>query len=128
MVRTLLLDAPAARSAATMALLDLEARQRDVPVWRLLGAEQLLPQPAVHIVSGTSVADEVADARRAYASGVRFFKLKAGPPARWRRSWPASQAITRALGDDAVCGADANEGLCPTRPPHLRRPRPRARA
>lgn len=110
LVRSLLRDAPAARSAAEMALLDLEARQRGVPAWKLLGDDALVAQPAVHIVSGRCVEEEVDDARQAYAAGVRFFKLKAGRRL-LEEEFTGIAAVTAALGPDAVCGADANEGL-----------------
>lgn len=109
-VAKVLKDAPAARSALLTALLDLAARQLGVPAWRLLGGGALEPRPAVHIVSGSSVPDEVADARAAYDDGVRHFKLKAG-----RRPLDEElagiSAVTTALGAEAICGADANQGL-----------------
>ena len=71
------LSAPA-RCAVRTALGDLEAKRRDVPLWRLLGADRCVPVPCnATLISGTAEA-VAADAERWAADGFTTFKLKVG--------------------------------------------------
>lgn len=63
---------PAARFAIETALGDLLARRAGISLGALLGA----PDAALPIAA---VVDDVDDARRAYAAGIRSLKLKLGP-------------------------------------------------
>ncbi|MBK7857391.1 MAG: dipeptide epimerase [Archangiaceae bacterium] len=73
------LDAfPVARAALEMALLDAEARQQRVPLWRLLGGTQHLPietDITLPILTPSRMAEL---AREWWEEGFRKFKVKAG--------------------------------------------------
>lgn len=107
------LSAPA-RCAALTALVDLEARRHEIPLWLLLGAERAEPVPCnATLVSGTP--EEVAeDAGRWAAEGFTTFKLKAG----LRAGGPIAAsgdpdlemiaAVRERIGDRARIRLDAN--------------------
>lgn len=102
------LSAPA-RCAVSTALLDLEAREQEIPAWRLLGAR------AVEAVAcnATLVAGEPLEVARSaehWASlGFETFKLKVGVP----NDVDQVVAVRRALGDAARLRVDANAAWQP---------------
>lgn len=118
------LAAPA-RCAVLTALADLEARQRHIPVWQLLGARERTAVPCnATLVSGPPAA-VAADAERWAADGFTTFKLKvglladgpvAGHGASGRRQRGTTsdvdlsqiEAVRDAIGADARIRLDAN--------------------
>jgi o-succinylbenzoate synthase len=102
---------PAARFAIETALLDALARERSVTLAALLRPPGV---PAVQAVALAAVVDDADAARRAYADGIRCFKVKVGadddaarvhaisaavPAATLRidanRAWPRDQLAAR---------------------------------
>jgi muconate cycloisomerase len=100
----------AALSAADMALLDLVGRARGLPVSELLGGrvrEQVAP---MWLLGGDTVEADLAEARRRYRAGYRFFKIKVGAKP-LAGSIAAVNALRRAFGATVALCADANMGL-----------------
>jgi L-alanine-DL-glutamate epimerase-like enolase superfamily enzyme len=96
----------AARNALDCALWDLEAKQRDEPVWRLAGLREPRPVVTAYTLSlGTPAA--MAAAARA-AAGRPLLKLKLG-----REDPLARVAAVREAAPEARLIADANEAWTP---------------
>lgn len=107
------LGAPA-RCAALTALADLEAKRVGTPLWRLLGAEGVVPVPCnATLISGSPDA-VAADAARWAAAGFTTFKLKVGLEAEGRvrpngdPDLSQIEAVRTAVGAKARIRLDAN--------------------
>jgi o-succinylbenzoate synthase len=99
-------DRPAARFAIELALLDLIAQRRKLPLARLLRPDAALRIRASALLSDASPAELGLEARRLSQRGFRVFKIKVGtrPPAQDR----ARVAAVRAAAGRAVLRLDAN--------------------
>ena len=100
--------APAARHGLDLALVDLEARREDVPLYKRLGAVDRIDSVPVNAVIGAEARKEtVAAAEAAVAAGFECLKLKVG-------SSPVEDdvervmAVREAVGPDVTLRADAN--------------------
>lgn len=106
-----------AASAIRLAALDAAARERALPVWRLLGAERAPATPAAVIVGPVLAgedpgADDVREAVAAVEAGVACVKLMGGVGA------PADDLrrlarVREAVGDEVVLALDVNGGWSP---------------
>lgn len=101
-------DAPAARHAVASALLDLEARRRRVPLYRLLGAPEWVRRIPVNGTIGDGTVTHTAQTAASAASrGFSCLKVKVG--ARKVSEDVARLAAVRSVVDDAIAvRADAN--------------------
>lgn len=98
-----------AKAAFEIAVLDLMAQARGVPLYDLLGGRQRDGAPVLTMVAGADPEAEVANARASAAAGYTAFKVKVGvgtPEADLARC----HAIREALGKGAQISADANQG------------------
>jgi o-succinylbenzoate synthase len=103
-----LLTSRAARAALEAALLDLWARQANVPAWQLFEHRDA-PAPCslcAWLPDGAGPA--VAEARRAQARGVSSFKLKLDARSGLANGVDALEALRRTLGPGVRLRADAN--------------------
>lgn len=103
---------PAARAAVTMALHDLRARQLDVPLWHLFGDMKRRRIPALYIVGGGTLAQELAESRQACENGFRHLKIKVGvndPQTDAERVVAIRQACAR----EVLISADVNMAWTP---------------
>lgn len=90
--------------AIDLALFDLAGKLCDLPVWRLLGADQALPVECnATLVTGAPSA-VAADAGEWAAEGFSTFKVKAGTP----DDIDAVVAVRDAVGPRAAIRVDAN--------------------
>lgn len=103
-----------ARCAMLVALADLEARRREIPVWELLGAERAEPVLCnATLVSGEALA-VAEDAARWSAEGFGTFKLKVGlapqpvDPGGYDPDLAVIEAVREAVGGEARVRLDAN--------------------
>ena len=97
------------KAAIEIALLDLWGQAAGRPVFDLLGGKNRELAPALAMVAGGSLEQEVSNARRHAGLGCRCFKIKVGindPPTDLSRC----KSIRAALGEDAQISADANQG------------------
>lgn len=100
--------APGAKAAVEMALLDLSAKQANVPLSTLLGSRIRESVPVTQVVPALSPADAADRVAAAAEEGFRSFKVKAdGNPA---GDVERINAVTAALPDDGVLRVDANTG------------------
>jgi len=120
------LSSPAARFGFDGAVLDLWSRQRAEPAWALLArmATETRSDPAAfeapHPTNGLDVAhllpsgcDGALDrAARAFARGIRCFKVKIGAPGAWAEELATLAALRRSFPDVGL-RADANRALSP---------------
>lgn len=100
----------AAKSALDMALLDLTARRRGVPMHALWGPARRESVQVLWLIGTGSLEGDVAEACTRRAEGFTAFKIKVGigdALADARRT----QAICDVLGDGMLIGADANQGF-----------------
>jgi L-Ala-D/L-Glu epimerase len=104
---------PAARAALEGALLDLWSQAAQKPAWALLlDAATDTPRPrAVAALLMAEPEQTLAQARHAYARGVRTFKLKIGRPGALEREISALQSLRAVLGSDVRLRLDANQSL-----------------
>lgn len=99
-----------AKCAVDMALHDLAGRHLGVSVADLCGGalrETLVP---MYLLGNPRIEDDIAEARREFDAGWRFFKLKIGIKAPFEEAAAAIE-IRRALGDSVTLCADANTGM-----------------
>ncbi|MFL9922136.1 enolase C-terminal domain-like protein [Paraburkholderia fungorum] len=99
----------AAKAAVIMALYDLFARQRKVPMWQLFGDLQRNLIPALLIIGDDDEAEELKQASTARRMGIGHIKIKVGandPLTDARRV----AAIRDLCGWDMAISADANMG------------------
>jgi L-alanine-DL-glutamate epimerase-like enolase superfamily enzyme len=97
------LSAPA-RAALEVARLDLAAKLLDLPLWRLLGAEEAQPVPCNATLSAAPPKEVAADAERWSELGFATFKLKLGTG----EDAAQVEAVRGAVGSDARIRLDAN--------------------
>lgn len=105
-------DGPISRaaSAVSLACLDARARRADIPAWRLFSDTAPEPSEVAAVVGYTPVGaepDEVGDAERAAAEGVRWVKLMGGfaaPEVDLQRV----RTIAKVLGDRCSVALDVN--------------------
>ena len=90
-----------------IAMWDLTARRRNIPLYRALGAEARETVPVYATGINPDEPERYAVAR--YAEGHRAFKLKTGFDN--VRDLRNLRAMREALGDDVVIACDANQGL-----------------
>ncbi|MBI1397245.1 MAG: hypothetical protein GC151_14830 [Betaproteobacteria bacterium] len=101
---------PGARAAIDIALLDLVARHRNVPVHALLGPVKRTRVPVLWMLGTGALEGDVAEARQKRDAGCVAFKVKvgvAGP----REDAVRTLAICEAVGDGCLVSADANQGF-----------------
>lgn len=95
-----------AKSAISMALYDLVARQRALPLHALLGRARRESVPALAMLGSGDAVQDATDARASAEAGYRHFKLKVGgDPSADARSLAA---VRKAIGPRAELTADAN--------------------
>ena len=104
---------PAARAALEAALLDLWSRTAQKPAWALLvDRDSTLPQRrALAALLMAEPEQALAQARHAYARGLRTFKLKIGRPGALERELSALRSLRAELGPDVRLRLDANQSL-----------------
>lgn len=98
----------AAKSAIDMALHDLVARARGVPLHALLGPQQRTRVPVLWMVASGSVAGDVRDAAQRKAQGFTAYKIKVGAetPA---QDGARTRAVCETLGPGLLICADVNQ-------------------
>ena len=98
-----------AKAAFEIAVIDLMAQAKNVPLYDLLGGRRRDSAPVLTMVAGADIEAEVANARASAEAGFTAFKVKVGvgtPEADLARC----RAIREALGEAAQISADANQG------------------
>ena len=107
----LLVDAPAARAGLEMALCDLWARERNLPLWQHFGGslERVTTDVTIPIV-GTGEAAALASA--AWADGFRALKVKVGDPRGHDADFARIEAVVRAVPRVRL-RIDANQAFTP---------------
>ena len=95
---------PPARCAARTALLDLSARRRDEPLWRVLGADRAQPVLCNATLVGGPPLHVAQQALAWEADGFHTFKLKLGGEA----DAEAVRMVRQALDPSARLRVDAN--------------------
>jgi L-alanine-DL-glutamate epimerase-like enolase superfamily enzyme len=104
--------APAAVFAIESAVLDLVARLRAEPAWRLLrGDGDAGRVPLSALVDGESPAALGTAAEAAVARGIHVLKVKVGGPDCVRRDPERLAAIRAHVGEDVTLRLDANQSL-----------------
>jgi L-alanine-DL-glutamate epimerase-like enolase superfamily enzyme len=107
--------APAARAAVDIAVHDVLARRRGLPLWRLLeevagapsGKDHLLISRVVSMLTPEAMA---AAATRHVGAGFSTVKLKVGEPSDWELDVARVAAVREAVGPDVGIKVDANQG------------------
>jgi L-Ala-D/L-Glu epimerase len=102
-----------ARAAVDVACHDLVARERGLPVWRLLGPRLRGEIECTWILGLNSDSTTVDEARRRQAEGFRTFKIKIGGDD--SRDVQRVGLLRSALGPDALIRVDANGAYQPER-------------
>jgi muconate cycloisomerase len=95
---------PAAAAALEVALLDLAAKEAEMPLWRVLGAESAEPVTCNATLVAGPPPTVAADAERWAERGFTTFKLKVGVPG----DVGQVEAVRTALGHRARLRVDAN--------------------
>ena len=108
---TLLTDAPAARAGLEIALYDVWAKARRLPLWQHFGGslDRLTTDVTIPLV-GDAEASALASA--AWADGFRSLKIKVGDPAGPDADLARIEAVTRAVPQVRL-RIDANQALTP---------------
>jgi o-succinylbenzoate synthase len=106
-----------ARAALEMGVWELEARQRGVPLSRLLGGTRDGVEVGISLGIQATPAALVERARAAHGGGYRRIKLKIGPGS----DIEYVAAVRAALGSAAVLSVDANSAYSPRDAAHLAR-------
>ncbi|MGO8971149.1 MAG: mandelate racemase/muconate lactonizing enzyme family protein [Myxococcaceae bacterium] len=99
--------ASATRAGVEMALLDLVARRRGLPLAQLLGSARLRPVPVNALLRGETAEEVVQEARSAVALGFRTLKLKVGALS-VQGDVERLVAVREAVGGAIALRADAN--------------------
>lgn len=102
----------AALCATDMALLDLVGHAHGLPVSELLGGRLHDTITPMWLLGGPTLESDVAEAKRKYRKGYRFFKIKVGAKP-LAATIATLNALRRALGPRVELCADANMGLTP---------------
>ena len=107
----LLVDAPAARAGLEMALYDLWARERNLPLWQHFGGslERVTTDVTIPIVGPGEAA---ALASTAWADGFRALKVKVGDPRGHDADLARIEAVVRAVPHVRL-RIDANQAFMP---------------
>lgn len=101
----------AAKSALRMALLDLTARTRALPLHALLGPLLRERVPVLWLIGTGSAEGDVAEAVARKRQGYAAFKIKIGTSS-VKEDADRTQALCQALsGGEVLIGADANQGF-----------------
>ncbi|WP_413729976.1 mandelate racemase/muconate lactonizing enzyme family protein [Sodalis sp. RH22] len=103
----LIAGATTAKSALCMAIADLVARQKDIPLWQLLGNKRRDSIPALKILSGSGQSQDDATLTDAIRAGYRYFKIKVGIDDPLEDAERIC-AIRATHGDKIALSADAN--------------------
>lgn len=104
----------AAKAAIDIAVHDLAARRRDMPLYELLGGKFRDRVASLYMLASGDEAADVAEAREKSSEGFLAFKVKvgvAGPAGRVARDVERCAAIRAALGGGVRISADANQGF-----------------
>jgi L-alanine-DL-glutamate epimerase-like enolase superfamily enzyme len=101
-------NAPAARAALDMALLDLHGRRAGVPLFRLLGPARTRLLTSATLGIEEDLAASLDQARRYVAEGFRILKIKVGES--WEADARLVASLRSAFGPALVIRADANQG------------------
>ena len=99
-----------AKSAFEIAVLDLLAQVKNVPLYELLGGRRRDSAPVLTMIAGSDLDTEVANARKSAKAGFTAFKVKIGvgtPDGDHARC----RAIRDALGATVQISGDANQGF-----------------
>ncbi len=105
---------PAARHALETAALDLAARARGVPAWRLLrdAVRRTGARPdAIPLAALLDAERVLPDAEAAFARGIRTFKLKLGRD--FERELASVAALRERFGAGVALRLDANQAWSP---------------
>jgi muconate cycloisomerase len=103
----------AARSAIDMAVHDLLAKRRGVPLAELLGGIRRPRTPVLWMLAAGRLDADIAEARVKAGEGFLAYKVKVGvkaPDAGYARDLERAGEIRRALGGEVRISADANGG------------------
>ncbi|MBI4506904.1 MAG: hypothetical protein HY691_15330 [Chloroflexi bacterium] len=99
---------PYAKAAVDVALHDLVGRALGVPVYQLLGGRCRESVPIAHMLGILPLDEVVAEARAAWADGLRAFQIKGGRDA--ARDGEVVAALRATLGPAVFLRLDANQG------------------
>lgn len=99
-----------AKAAFEIAVLDLMAQARGVPLYELLGGRQRDSAPVLTMVAGSDAAAEIANAKASADAGYTAFKVKVGVGTA-SADLARCRAIRDALGATSQISADANQGF-----------------
>jgi O-succinylbenzoate synthase len=102
------LSSPAARAALEGALLDLWARQANVPAWQLFDKSGATGPVALSVWLPDGAGAAVSTARRALGRGVTSFKVKLDARLDLEVGIDTLEALRRTLGSSVKLRADAN--------------------
>ena len=100
------LSAPYIRAAFEMALLDIQGKALNAPVYQLLGGMARSNVPLAWAIYQKSPAEMAVDAQNAIASGFKAIKLKVGRAL--EDDLAAMRAVSDAVGDSVPIRLDAN--------------------
>jgi L-alanine-DL-glutamate epimerase-like enolase superfamily enzyme len=101
-------EAPAARAALEMALLDLRGKRAGVPLHRLLGPARTRLLTSATLGIEDDLAASLDRARRYVAEGFRILKIKVGED--WEADARLVAALRATFGASLLIRADANQG------------------
>ncbi|MCA3071066.1 MAG: hypothetical protein ING90_13430 [Rhodocyclaceae bacterium] len=100
----------AAKCALNVALYDLLGRHYKVPVHALLGGLARTWVPVMHLLANATIDEDLDEAVRKQAEGIRLFKVKAGVKPVVDEIAMLAELRAR-LGPAAMLCADANTGM-----------------
>lgn len=103
----LIAGATTAKSALCMAIADLVARRKGIPLWQLLGEKKRDYIAALMILSGTGQSQDDVTLTHAISAGYRYFKIKVGSEDPLQ-DVARICAIRETHGEDIALSADAN--------------------
>lgn len=99
-----------AKAACDIALHDLAGHHFGVPVVDLLGGKARTSVTVICQLANARVEQDIAEAKKKYRAGYRFFKLKVGvKPV--DAEIASAFAVRKALGSQVLLCADANMGM-----------------
>jgi L-Ala-D/L-Glu epimerase len=100
-------DVPLARALADAAVLDATARETGVPMWRILGGQDVGAIPTHAQIGFCGLAQTVAYAHSAAEAGFRRIKIRVGRPDA-EEDVAIVRAARDAIGDNVALALDAN--------------------
>ena len=97
------------KSAFEIALLDLIAKENEVPFYKLFSDSKRTSMPIIKMVAGKNLAEEIEDFKKALDDGFTKFKIKVGSNDA-KTDLNRCFAISQIGFDRCFFSADANEG------------------